>query len=155
MRGGSKNMGERKFGLGVVVCIFNRNFSKILLLKRNEEKRKRWNADWGNIGGRLEFGETSEEACLREAREEISLDLNKKDIQQVRIIETPNSELYGDCHAVHIVYAASIPEDTKIKINPESDGYEWFSLDNLPEKMLDKKEDIIEIANKSKKLFMR
>jgi hypothetical protein len=34
-----------RFGLGVFVCIFNRDFSKILLLKRNEEKRKTWDAD--------------------------------------------------------------------------------------------------------------
>jgi ADP-ribose pyrophosphatase YjhB (NUDIX family) len=148
-------MGERKFGLGVFVCVFNKDFSKILLLKRNEEKRKRWEADWGNVGGKLEFGETSEEACLREAREEISLELDKKNIQQVKIIETPNSVLYGDCHTVHIVYATPIPENTKIKINPESEGYEWFSLDNLPEKMLDKKEDILDIADKSKKLFKK
>jgi hypothetical protein len=35
----------------------------------------------------------------------------------------------------------------------ESDEYNWFELTNLPDKTLDKKQDIIEITNKAKKMF--
>ena len=59
---------DRKFGLGVLICIFNRAFSKMLLLRRNEEKRKKCGADWGNVGGRVELGELLIDACLREKR---------------------------------------------------------------------------------------
>jgi 8-oxo-dGTP pyrophosphatase MutT (NUDIX family) len=48
---------DRKFGLGVIMLILNRDLSKILLLKRNAEKRARNGLDWGNVGGRVELGE--------------------------------------------------------------------------------------------------
>ena len=52
-------MENRRFGLGVFCMIFNKDFSKILLVKRNEEKRKKYGADWGNIGGRIEFDKST------------------------------------------------------------------------------------------------
>ena len=67
---------DRKFGLGVVICIFNRDFSKILLLKRNEEKRNKNKADWGNVGGKVGLGEKLVNACIRETKEEIGVTLN-------------------------------------------------------------------------------
>ena len=65
---------ERKFGIGVIVCIFNRDFSKIFLLKRNKAKRDLNKADWGNPGGRVEWGEKLAEACVREVKEECGVD---------------------------------------------------------------------------------
>jgi len=70
-----------RFGLGVFVLIFNKDFSKILLIKRNEEKRNKFGADWGNIGGKIEFRETSAQACAREIKEEIGLNLNPKKLK--------------------------------------------------------------------------
>lgn len=150
-----KDKTERKFGLGVIVYVFNRDFSKILLLKRNEEKRNRNKADWGNIGGRVELGEKLIGACLREAKEEIGVDLNPKKLKLIEVKETPY--LTDVFHAIHFVYATIIDEDEKIILNfngeLESDEYKWFNLTNLPDKTLDKKEDIIGIANKAKKMF--
>jgi ADP-ribose pyrophosphatase YjhB (NUDIX family) len=142
---------ERKFGLGVFVCIFNKDFSKILFIKRNEEKRKKYGKEWGNVGGRVELGETSEEACIREAKEEIGVNLDRENLKMIKIIEAPNSPIYGIYHVIHFVYATSIPENTKIKINHESEGFQWFDMDNLPDKMLDKKEDILEFVRLAKK----
>jgi len=58
-------MENNKFGLGVIVCIFNRDFSKIFLLKRNKAKRDLNKADWGNPGGRVDWGEKLAETCVR------------------------------------------------------------------------------------------
>jgi len=147
-------MVERKFGLGVLICIFNGNFSKILLLKRNEEKRRRNNADGGYVGGRVEFGEKLIDACIREAREEIGIELDAGKLKLVEIKETPF--LSETAHAIHFVYAMIMGENEKIILNfngeNESDEYGWFDLDNLPERMLDKKQDVLNIANKAKDL---
>ena len=143
----NRNMVERKFGLGVIICIFNRNFSKILLLKRNEEKRKRNGADWGNVGGKVELGEKLLDACIREAKEEIGIKLNPDKLKLIEIKETPFlTEIH---HALHFVYATIIDEKEKIILNEESDEHKWFDLNDLPEKMFDKKEDIIRIRNKA------
>ncbi|MBI2630205.1 NUDIX hydrolase [Candidatus Pacearchaeota archaeon] len=142
-------MEERKFGLGAIVCIFNRDFSKILLLKRNEEKRNRNKADWGNVGGKVELGEKLIDACLREVKEEIGVTLNSKKLKLIEIKENPYiSEVF---HAIHFVYAAILNEKEKIILNEESDDYKWFDLSSLPDKMLDSKEEIIKLSVLAKK----
>jgi len=144
-------MADKVFGLGVFVCTFNSDFSKILLVKRNEEKRKKWNADWGNIGGKIEFGETSMDACIREAKEETGLNLNKNNIKLLYVKETPH--FLEAVHALHFVYATAIDEKEKITVNNEADGYQWFDVINLPDRMIDKKEDILQINKLAKKIF--
>lgn len=141
-------MENRKFGLGVFACIFNKNFSKILLVKRNEEKRKKYGADWGNIGGRIELGETSVQGCLREIKEEIGLNLDPKKLKLLEILEHPYHST--EIHGVQFIYSASISEKEKITINDESDEYRWFSLKNLPDKMLDSKKDILKLWKMAK-----
>lgn len=134
-------MENRKFGLGVIICIFNRDFSKILLLKRNEEKRNKNKADWGNIGGRVELGEKLIDACIREAREEIGVTLKPEKLKLIEIKETPY--LTDIFHAIHFVYVTSIDENTNIIVNHESESYEWFDMKNLPNRMIDSKKDIL------------
>ena len=142
-------MVERKFGLGVVICIFNKDFSKILLLKRNEEKRKKYKADWGNVGGRVELGEKLIDACLREAREEIGINLNSKNLKFLEIDENPYlTEIF---HSIHFIYATTLDEDERIEINYGSDEYNWFKLDNLPKSMIDKPEKIRRFAKLARK----
>lgn len=145
---------KKKFGLGVYICIFNEDISKILFVKRNKEKRTKQRADWGNIGGKIEPGETSKESCLRETKEETGLKLDKNNINLIEVKELPN--FHPEWHGIQFIYAVKINENTKIKINDESESFKWFSLDNLPESMLDKKEDIISIAERFKnKCFIR
>jgi len=144
---------ENKFSLGVFTCIFNKDYSKILLLYRNAEKRARWEADWGNIGGLVEFGETSLQAAIREVYEEIGIKFKPSDLKLIYVKETPN--FMPHIQAVHLVYAATLDENEEIKLNaytkaPESDSYKWFSVNELPERMLDKKDDIIMWRNLAK-----
>ena len=136
-------MENRKFGLGVIIFVFNRDFSKILLLKRNQEKRNRNKADWGNVGGRVELGEKLIDASTREAKEEIGIGLNPKKLKLIEIKETPY--ITDIVHAIHFVYAAILDENEKITLNEESDEYKWFKLKDLPDKTIDPK-DNIEIA---------
>jgi 8-oxo-dGTP pyrophosphatase MutT (NUDIX family) len=139
-----------KVWFGAFVCIFNKSFSKILLLSRNWKKKKRegkvWEskATWGNIGGSMEAGETPQQACVREAGEEIGVRLNPKDLVQVHVKKRPVSELKP--YVVRF-YATTIDEGTKINLNDESYKYRWFSIEKLPNETLDKKEDIIEWRN--------
>lgn len=144
-------MEKKRFGVGIFVVLFNKEFSKILLVKRNEEKRKKWGADWGNVGGKLEFGEYSADACVREAAEEIGIKLDPKKIKLMEVKERPN--FYEDVHGFHFAYAGFLDETAKIKINDEADEYKWFNLNDLPESMLDPKEELIAFAEKAKKLF--
>lgn len=143
---------ERKFSLGVLICVFNKDFSKLLLLKRNEEKRIKNNADWGNVGGRVELGEFLIDACLREAKEEIGITLNSKKIKLIEIKETPY--LTDIFHAIHFVYATILDENEKITLNDESEEYKWFKLDYLPDRTLDSKEHILKLSTLAREVFL-
>ena len=81
------------------------------------------------------------------------LELSKK-IEQRALEEKPPAGMTNREHVIHIVYAASIPENTKIKLNHESEDFKWFSLNALPAKMLDKKCDILKIARKAKRFYI-
>lgn len=149
-------MEDRKFGLGVIICLFNKDFSKILLLKRNEEKRKKAGADWGNVGGRVELGEKLIDACLREAKEEIGIELNPDGLKLIEVKETPY--MTDVFHAIHFVYAAVIDENTEIILNfnsvNESEEYKWFDLRELPDKTLDPKEHLINLSLEARKKLL-
>lgn len=132
---------DNKFGLGVFVCFFNRDYSKILLLFRNAKKRARWGADWGNVGGVVEYGETSLQAGIREIREETEINLKASDLHLIFIKETLN--FMPHLQAVHFVYSTTIDENQAIKLNEEAERYEWFDISKLPPRMLDSAVDIL------------
>ncbi len=134
------------FSLGVFVCFFNRDYSKILLLYRNEEKRNKHGADWGNVGGAVEPGETSAQGAIREIDEEIGLELKESDLRLLAVREAPKYK--PGLQALQFVYATTVDENVKITLNAraptlESDSYKWFDVTALPERMLDTKEDIM------------
>lgn len=139
-------MEEKRFGLGVFLYVFNQNLSKVLLLKLNEIKRKKFNATWGNVGGKINLGETSLETCIREAEEEIGIRFNPEDLKLLYVKEIPY--FFNNIHAVQFVYGTSINERMLITISKELKGYQWFGLTNLPERTLDSKEDFYK-AHKS------
>ncbi len=134
------------FGLGAFVCVFNKEYNKVLLLYRNAEKRARNGADWGNVGGVVEFGETSIQGAIREVYEEIGLSLLPKDLKLISIKETLN--FMPHLQAVHFVYSVAISESTEIVLNAhcvtqELESYKWFDMDDLPDKMIDSKDEMM------------
>lgn len=143
--------GHNLFSLSTFIFIFNQDSSRILLIKRNEEKRKKWGFDWGIIGGKIDPGEYSVEAAIRETEEEIGLRLDPKELKLIDYEERPSQK---HTSAVHFFYVVNINEDSKIIINDESDEYGWFEMDKLPDQMLDKPDTIFKaqkfILNESK-----
>ena len=146
-------MENNRFGLGVIVCIFNRDFSKIFLLKRNKVKRNLNKADWGNPGGRVEWREKLVEACVREVKEESGIDLDSKQLKLLEIKEITENPIAPTVHFLQFVYATTLDENEKIIINEESEEYRWFDLKELPDKTLDSKEDLIKLSIDAKKKF--
>jgi|SRR3989344_6458329 len=129
-----------KFGFAVFTYIFNAEFNKILLIKRNSEKRMKYGVTWGSIGGKIELGEFSVEACLREIEEETGIKLDPKMIKLIQVKEFINKEI--EEYAVHFRYCSILPEDIQLNLNDESDEYKWFSLSDLPESMFESLEEI-------------
>ena len=146
-------MENNKFGLGVIVCIFNKDFSKIFLLKRNKNKRDLNKLDWGNPGGRVEWGEKLVEAGTREVKEETGIDLDVKQLKLLKIKEITKNPVAPNVHFLQFFYTAVIEEDKKVTLNEESEECQWFELKNLPDKTLDKKEELTKLSTLAKKKF--
>lgn len=100
--------------------------------------------EWSFPGGHLEWGETVFETAKREVKEETCLDVNKFKliavVDELRYIKTDNK------HYLNIgVKAEYQGGDPKI-IEPEKcKEWRWFSLDDLPDKLLEGAE--LEIRN--------
>lgn len=145
-------MENKRFGLGVIIYIFNKNFSKILLLKRNKEKRNLNKADWGSPGGRVEWGEKLVDACIREIKEETGINLSPKKLIFLEIKEITKNPIAPEVHFLQFIYSTNINEKEKIILDEESNEFAWFNIKNLPDKMIDKKEYILNILTRAKSL---
>lgn len=117
----------------------------ILVNDQNEillQKRSDFNA-WGLPGGALEFGESAQEACVREFLEETGLKVRMKSLLGVStnfIQHYPNQDV---AQAVNIEFVVELVEKVSEKISSETLDLRYFSKDKLPK-----------IFNKQHQLFI-
>ncbi len=81
------------------------------------------NRIWDLPGGRMEFGETAEEALKREILEELSIE-----IEPIKVIDTWNYMHTENLQITGIIYFSEM-KTNGISISNEHDGYEWISIE--------------------------
>ncbi len=87
---------------------------------------------WSIVGGKLDFLETLEECAVREAREEVGVDVA---IQSLLCV-TDHCLPQEDQHWVSPAYLARILSGEAANREPEKTAaVEWFRLDELPAKL--------------------
>ena len=117
---------------GSAVVIADRE-GKILLQHRVYPEGK-----WSLPGGLMELGESPEETAVREVYEETNLRVSKLELLNVYsgknyLCIAANGDNY---YVVTIVYMTETYEgDLKVNDN-ESKEFRWFSLEELPEKLV-------------------
>lgn len=110
-------------GLGCGALI-ERN-GKILLIKRLKAPEA---GHWSFVGGKVDFGETSRAALIREVWEEVGVTVQLGDL--ALLVET--SHIEGQ-HWVSPVYHAKIISGEPQNLEPDKIGaVGWFTLDALP-----------------------
>ena len=97
---------------GSAVAILDDNSSMLLLMR--SEKSRWMPKKWGLPGGKIESGETAEEAVIRETKEEASLN-----IQNLTYLKDLSNK------SVDLFYTTSY--DGNVQIDFEHDDYEWVS----------------------------
>jgi len=124
-------MEVKHIGAGCGVMVFN-DKNQLLLGLRNSDETKadselHEEGTWTMPGGNIEYGETFEEAGIREAREETGIIL--KDLEII-CVQTDKNEY---AHYVSVGMIAHSFEGTPQAIEPdEIVKWEWFDLDKLP-----------------------
>ena len=116
----------QKFRSAIHLFFFNQEGHTLLSLRCNTGYMDGW---YSVVAGHIEPGETIEQASMREAREEIGVELTSEDIEVVGVMHRRDSEERIDFF-VHVHAWRGQPANHE----PEKcDCIEWFNLDALPE----------------------
>lgn len=124
--------------VALAIAVKDKDF---LLIKRGLPPRK---GMWASPSGFIEIGETAEEACLRELKEETGV--SGEIVKLVGVVRREDKEVYGDMLIVEYLVKVANEE-----LNPGSDveNVRFFSVGELPHYYLDLfKEVIEEVQNK-------
>lgn len=92
-----------------------------------------------SCSGHLEKGETLAQAIIREAKEEIGIDVKEKDLKMVALIHP-----YQDDY-LNVFFETKKYEGTpKIKEPEKCDDLRWFNIEELPENIFDRIKNVLE-----------
>lgn len=113
---------QNKIIVVVKGVILNQN--KVLIIKRDDRDQVGAGA-WECAGGKIDFGETLEDALLREVREEVGLDVTVEKLLYAATFYTdPTREvivLTYKCRAEH----------TQVLLSEEHSEYRWVDEDEF------------------------
>ena len=136
----------------IAAIIFNEK-GEILLQKRRDTNQ------WCVLSGHVEFGETVENAALREIWEETRC--NAEIIRLIGIYSTPHSQTYHypDRNVQYITSYFEVRLTSDIDLNytnEETAGLKYFNPDHLPEEMAQLNENWLHDAlNKNNIPYLR
>jgi len=104
-----------------VKIIIQDEIGRYLLIKRADKEKIEHCGNWECPGGKLEEGESFEEAAIREAKEEVNLD--------IEIIKTVK-KLDKDGETIAVVFLGK-SSTTEVTISEEHSEHGWFSHEEL------------------------
>ena len=134
---------KKRPGVGVGIMILNGN--KVLLGHRNPDPEKadsqlHGEGTWTMPGGKLHFGESLEEAAIREVEEETGMKLEKKSLRFISL----SNDFVKDAHFITIGFLCEEFEGKPKATEPdEITEWKWFSLNSLPSPMFLASEKLI------------
>jgi phosphoglycolate phosphatase-like HAD superfamily hydrolase/ADP-ribose pyrophosphatase YjhB (NUDIX family) len=89
----------------------------------------KWSNLWGIPGGKIKWGEPSEDALRREIKEETNLEIS--DIQFVLVQDCIHSrEFYRDAHFILLNYTCRCVGKPQVRLNEEAREFRWVRIDD-------------------------
>ena len=124
--------------VALAIAVKDKDF---LLIKRGLPPRK---GMWASPSGFIEIGETAEEACLRELKEETGV--SGEIVKLVGVVRREDKEVYGDMLVVEYLVKVA---DGELNPGSDVDDARFFGVAELPNYYLNLfKEVIEEVQNK-------
>lgn len=107
----------------VVIMLFNKEYDKVLLVKRN---KKPYKDCWNGIGGKIESGETPIEAAIRECKEETNISMNNPKLLVTYVY--PENNIMNSNTKLNVIY--DCVEEIYVDDNEEG-HYEWKNIETI------------------------
>lgn len=124
-----------------IVCENTDN--EILLIKRKNEP-----IGWALPGGFIDYGESAENAAVRELKEETALNIKSQDLLLIGVFSDPKRD--PRLHTLSVAYAVS--SNGLISANDDAVEARFFSVEKLPNLVFDHDKIIDEFLKKKKPL---
>jgi ADP-ribose pyrophosphatase YjhB (NUDIX family) len=126
--------------LGVSVLVID-DKGRLLLEKRADCGM------WGTLGGKVEPGESIEQCCIREVKEESGLDIEITKF--IGVYSEPEDRVItyldnGDIRQLIDIAVEAIICGGKMHLSHESEELHFFELDHLPEEIIPPAKQILE-----------
>lgn len=83
---------------------------------------------WALPGGHVDYGETTEDAAIRELKEETNLQTTKQDMELYKILSDPKRDPRS--HVVSIVYAVN-QYTGDVQPGDDAKGCDWFTAEQI------------------------
>ena len=107
----------------VVIMLFNKEYDRVLLVKRN---KKPYKDCWNGIGGKIESGETPIEAAIRECKEETNISMNNPQLLVTYVY--PENNIMNSNTKLNVIY--DCVEEVHVDDNEEG-HYEWKNIETI------------------------
>ncbi len=117
--------------LQIVSIIISIKCSGKFLLVQRSENDDIFPGKWQNLGGKIELGETVEEAVKREIKEEIGIEIKKHPLflQSYSWKKDNNSSVR--LGLIFLIDLKGKTKDYQIKLDNELENFGWFSLKKI------------------------
>ncbi len=123
LKGFVKGFQERRSPIVTVGALVFDDANRVLMIRTHK-----WSNLWGIPGGKIKWGEPSEEALRREMKEETSLDITN--IEFVVVQDCSHSkEFYREAHFVLLNYTCRCVGEPAVKLNDEAREFRWVTMD--------------------------
>jgi ADP-ribose pyrophosphatase YjhB (NUDIX family) len=124
-----KNSEETHPPIATVGALIFNDSGEALMIRTDK-----WSNLWGIPGGKIKWGEPSEDALRREIREETNLEV--RNIEFVLVQDCIHSkEFYRDAHFILLNYTCDCIGEPHVRLNDEAREFQWVAMDaalNMP-----------------------
>jgi phosphoglycolate phosphatase-like HAD superfamily hydrolase/ADP-ribose pyrophosphatase YjhB (NUDIX family) len=114
-----ENSGDSQLPISTVGGLIFNDFGEVLMIHTHK-----WSDLWGIPGGKIKWGEASEDALRREIKEETDLEVT--DTEFVLVQDCIHSkEFYRDAHFVLLNYTCRCAGRPPVTLNEEAQEFRW------------------------------